>query len=312
MNHFLYNKQIKVQGLYVLLACLLAFSLISSHADAQGFYLRVGGGYSFESAKTEFSDADPNGLTGITQSTDITVSADGSTATVTSLKGSLGAGVKFNATPGYMFNRFIGAELGINYFCGDETLIGRLHTPTTHSEEIAYIRGLDVAPAILLTPGFETINPYVRLGLLIPVAGDLTIETSVDRPNGGGAGTDIAVRGEAEVTPKFSLGYTGAIGIIVPVTDRFSIFGEAEFKSLSIKSDEAEITSYTTTATTDGQTVLVPGEQLEDLPVSEKKFIFKDEFTTSAEEPTDEPRVIPSQEVNASSAGLNIGVRIGF
>lgn len=307
-----YNSTKKMQSLFTLATCLGAAFLLSHETQAQDFYLRVGGGYSFEAAKTEFSDADPNELTGIRQSTDITISADGSTARINSLKGSLGAGYKINVTPGYMFNRFIGAELGINYFHGDETLIGRLHSPMVQSEEVAYIRGVDIVPAILITPGFETVNPYARLGLLIPVAGDLTIETSVDQPNGGGPGTDIAVRGTAEVTPTLSVGYVGAIGVIIPVSDRLSVFGEAEFKSLSIKSDEAEITSYTTTATTDGQTALVPGQQLEDLPVSEKKFIFKDEFTTTQNEPEDQPRVIPSQEVNASGAGINIGVRIGF
>lgn len=314
MKNAFHKRYKKIQGISIILACLLATTLFAHKAHTQGFYLRFGGGYSFETAKTEFSDADPNELTGIRQSTDIFISDDGSIATINSLKGSLGAGYKINVTPGFMFSRFIGAELGINYFHGDETLIGRLHSPVIRSQEIAYIRGIDIVPAVLITPGFENINPYARLGLLIPVAGDLTIETSVDQPNGGGAGTDIAVRGTAEVTPKLSVGYVGAIGVIVPISDRLSIFGEAEFKSLSLKSDEAEITSYRTTATTDGQTMLVPGEQLEDLPVSERKFVFKDEFTvsTTTPGPEDQPRIIPSQTVNASGAGINLGVRIGF
>ena len=79
--------------------------------DSKKIYFRVGAGYSFESGKTEFNNADPGGLTGITQSTDVSVSADGSTANVKSLNGSAGAGVKVNATAGYMFNPYIGAEL---------------------------------------------------------------------------------------------------------------------------------------------------------------------------------------------------------
>ncbi|MBL6448406.1 outer membrane beta-barrel protein [Fulvivirga sp. 29W222] len=297
------------------LIAFLAITTISfSQVQGQGFYLRAGGGYSLQSAKTEFNNADPNELTGIKQSTEVTVSADGSTTNVKSLNGSLGAGFKGNITGGYMFNPYIGAELGINYFHGDETVIGKLSSPVMNSEEVAYIRGVDLSPAIIVTPGFEGINPYARVGLLITAAGDLTIETSADIINGGGAGTDIALRAESEVTAKFSIGYVAAVGILLPVNDRISLFGEAEFKSFTIKSDEAEIKSFTTSAISDGQSVLVPGQQLEDMPVSEKKFIFKDDYTFSntTPQPEDQPTTIPSQEVNASGAGINIGIRISF
>ncbi|MCB0472846.1 MAG: hypothetical protein KDC56_07285 [Flavobacteriaceae bacterium] len=54
-----------------------------------------------------------------------------------------------------------------------------------------------------------------------------------------------------------------------------------------------------------------PGQQLEDLPVSQKEFIFSDNYTLSATSPaaTNEPRTIPTQYVNTSGAGINIGIR---
>lgn len=299
---------------YKIFTSLLILAFIVTQVKAQEFYLRSSAGYSFESAQTEFNDADPNDITGIEPSTNVTVSADGSTSRIESLNGTLGDGFKFNITGGYMFNQFIGAELGINYFHGDETMIGALSSPVTVSEQVAYIRGFDLSPAIFVTPGFEGINPYAKLGLLMTAAGDLTIETSVLRPNGGGAGTDIRVDAEAEVTSKFSVGYVGAVGVLLPVNDRLSIFIECEFKSFTIKSDEAEITSYRTVSISGGQETPVPGEQLSDLSVSEKQFVFEEEFTISntSPQPTNEPRSVPSQFVNAGGAGLNLGVRIGF
>lgn len=282
----------------------------TQQATAQGFYLRAGGGYSIEAAKSEFNDADPNDLTGIQQSTDITVNSNGAT-TIESLNGTVGEGYKINLTGGYMFNPYIGVELGINYFHGDETLIGRLNSPEVQSEEIAYIRGFDISPAVILTPGYEGVNPYARVGLLMTAAGDLTIETSAYQPNGAAPGTDIEVNAESEVTSKFSIGYVGALGVLVPVNDRISLFGEAEFKSFSIQSDEAEIKEFETMAIQDGQRVPVPGQQLEDLPVAEKEFRFEDEFTITGENP-DEPRPIPRQYVNASGLGLNVGIRYNF
>lgn len=275
------------------------------------FYIRVSTGYSFESGKTEFNNADPNGLTGIMQSTDVTVSADGSNVNVKSLNGTVGAGIKINVTGGYMFNPFIGAEMGISYFHGDKTMIGRLRSPQVTSEENTYLRGFDVAPGLILTPNFKKVNPYARMGLIVPIAGDLTIETMARQKDGGGQGTDILVEAKSEVKSKFSVGYFGAIGLNYPVSNNLSIFGEVEIKSLSIKSKSAEITEYTTTAITDGQSQLVPGQQLEDLPVYEKQFEFSDDFnqSTTTQPNQNAPRQIPTQFVNASGIGVNVGIR---
>lgn len=301
-----------------LMACVLATTTYVTQAqndmtpiEDSNFYIRVGTGYSFQSGKTEFNNADPNELTGIKQSTDITVNADGSSLNVKSLTGTAGAGIKANVTGGYMFNPYIGVELGISYFHGDKTMIGRLRSPQINSEANTYLRGFDVAPGIFLTPNFKTVSPYARLGLIVPVAGDLTIETIARQKNGGGEGTDILVQATSEVQAKFSVGYFGAMGISYPISDNLSIFGEVEIKNLSIKSKKAEIKEYSTTAITGGQSQLIPGQQLTDLPVYEREFEFSDEFDQSTTTPPNQnsPRKIPTQFVNASGTGFNVGVR---
>lgn len=302
----------------VLISAVLIFTSYFAHSQenitvdaSQKLYFRVSAGYSFESGKTEFNNADPNGLTGIMQSTDVTINADGSSVNVKSLNGTVGAGIKANITAGYMFSPYIGAELGVSYFHGDRTMIGRLRSPQTISEENTYLRGFDVAPGVFLTPNFKTLNPYARMGIIVPVAGKLTIETMARKPNGAGAGTDLMVEGKSEVTARFSVGYFGALGIDYPINDNLSIFGEVEIKNLSIKSKSAEITEYSTTAITNGQSQLVPGQQLADLPVYEKQFNFTDDYNQSTTTPPNQngPRQIPTQFVNASGTGINVGVR---
>lgn len=300
-----------------LIVCVLASSTYLTQAqndiiiNDSNFYIRVSTGYSFESGKTEFNNADPNGLTGIMQSTDITVSADGSNVNVKSLNGTVGAGIKVNVTGGYMFNPYIGAEMGVSYFHGDKTMIGRLRSPQVTSEENTYLRGFDVAPGLILTPNFKKVNPYARMGLIVPIAGDLTIETVARQKDGGGQGTDILVQAKSEVKSKFSVGYFGAVGLNYPVSSNLSIFGEVEIKNLSIKSKSAEIIEYSTTAITDGQSQLVPGQQLADLPVYEKQFEFSDDYnqSTTTQPNQDAPRQIPTQFVNASGIGVNVGIR---
>ena len=280
--------------------------------DSKKIFFRLGAGYSFETGKTEFNDADPNGLTGIKQSTDVNVSADGSSANVKSLNGTAGAGVKAYITAGYMFNSYIGAELTFDYFHSDKTMIGRLRSPQATSEENIYLRGFDVAPGIFLTPNFKTFDPYARIGLIVPIAGELTIETRARKVNGGGPGTDIMVEATSKVKSEFSIGYYGALGVNYPINHNLSIFGEVQINNLSIKSKSAKITEYTTTAITNGQSQLVPGQQLTDLPVYNKQFDFTDDYSQSTTTPPNQtaPRKIPTQFVNTSSTGINFGIRL--
>lgn len=293
-----------------LLLCTAIFALASAKSYSQEFYIRGGVGYSLENAGTEFNNADPNGLTMIQQSTDITVNPDGS-ARVKSLNGTLGSGFKGTVTFGYMFNQYVGAELGFNYFTGEEKTIGKLTSPMMQSEAKAYLEGLDVMPALFLTPGFAKLNPYARVGLLIPVAGKLYIDSQAYAPDAGGPGVDINVKAKTEVESRFSVGFAGALGVSYPLSPKLQIFGEVEMKSLSIKSKSAQIKEYETTAVTSAGTALVPGQQLADLPRNETHFEFEDEYTQGADDP-DSPRKIPTQYVNASGIGFNLGIRYSF
>jgi len=294
-----------------LLVCTLIMALAAStKSNAQEFYVRGGVGISTQSGKTEFNNADPNGLTNIQQSTDITVGADG-TARVKALNGTLGGGFKGTITAGYMFNQYIGAELGFNYFSGYDKTIGKLTTPAFRSEEVAYLEGLDIVPAIYITPGFSKLNPYARIGAIMPAAGKLNIETSVVQVNGAGPGADIHVDALSEVKSKFSIGFIGALGVTYPISPKMQVFGEVEFKNLSIKSKSAEIKEYSTTAVAGGQSTLIEGQQLADLPMNETHFEFSDEYTQGAPD-ENAPRKIPTQYVNAGGVGINVGIRYSF
>lgn len=301
----------------IMLVALLVVGLSTQAQDqnvkkSKGFYLSAGGGFIAQSGKTEYNNADPNGITMIQQSTEI--STDGSTINIKTLNGTLGGGFKFNFTGGYMFNDYVGVELGINYFNGSKETIGKFTSPQLISEEIAYIRGVDLMPAIYLTPNFKKLNPYARLGLVMTGTGKLQIDTNVKQIDGGGSGTDIVVNAETEVKSKFSTGFAGAAGVTYPIGDKLSLFGEVEFRNFSIKSKSASIKKYETKAVTGNQSQLVPGQQLADLPTSEKEFIFTDNYSQSATSPSpaNEPRKIPTQFVNTSGVGVNLGVKYSF
>ncbi len=303
-NYFLNYLSINTRSLFLGAFCLI----IPFLSEAQtGFYVRASGGYSFQASKTAFNDADPLGITGIEPSTDIRVNAIGETR-VQSLQGTVGGGYKLTLAGGYMFNLYIGAELGINYFNGTEELIGRLETPTFFSEVTTQIEGFDITPAIVLTPGLAGLNPYARIGLFLTATGDLKLNTYVRDDNFQDTSVPVEIRAESEVQPQFSIGYLGALGALYPINEQISIMAEVEIKSFTLKSNEAKIISYRTTS----QGEEVPGQQLADLPIRDKQFDFSDDFVESENPDPNEPRTLPTQFVNANGIGFNLGLWYKF
>ncbi len=306
-------EEISESGLRSALLVMLALLLLGGGLQAQHFYFRAGGGYAFETSGTAFNDTDPLEITMVESSTNITVNADGAT-TVESLQGTLGEGYRFNLTAGYMLNEYLGLEVGGTYFNGRRRNIGKFNSPIFQSQATAYIEGVDIMPAVFVTPGLDRFNPYARIGPLLTAAGDLTIETVVNQLGAGPGGSDIQIRALSEVQSEFSVGYSGALGVNYALTNNIRIFGEAKLINFTIKSESAEIQQFTTAAVSEGGAVLVEGGQLEDLPVRDKQFVFADEFTfdAEAEQPENEPTVLPRQRVNVSSIGFNFGVQLSL
>ena len=290
----------------VLLLSAAACMLVATTVNAQKFYLKAVGGYIFPASSAAYNNADPYGLTSIQPSTSISISADGSNATIKSLNGSLGTGYKFGLAGGYHFTKHIAAELAINHFSSNDITIGKYSSPLVNEKEVAYIRGYDISPTIVLSANTNKFEPYLRVGLIFTGPGSLWVKTTADEPNGGGAGTDIAVHANSKVNSKFSVGALGAAGIKINTNKRWSIFGEAEYKAFSITGKSAKITDYSTIASSHGQAHLVTGKQLADLPLYQKSFIFSNTFqqpTNATAVDMTQPPMLPTQKVNLSGVG---------
>ncbi|MBC7934489.1 MAG: hypothetical protein H7Y86_03895 [Rhizobacter sp.] len=188
----------------------VAASMLAVSVNAQKFYLKASGGYVLPASGTAYNNADPNGLTSIQPYTSVTISAEGSKATVKSLNGSLGTGYKFGSAGVYQFTNHIAAELAVNYFDGKSILIGKYISPLATEREVAYVKVFDISPSIVVRANAKIIDPYFRAGLIFTALGTLWIRTSVDEPNGAGAGVDSAVRAKTKVKSKFSVGALGA------------------------------------------------------------------------------------------------------
>jgi hypothetical protein len=263
----------------------------------QGFYVKAGAGYAFPIASQELFEE--------TDASEIVNQASVVTTKTSIVKGSYGAGINFNAAAGYKFSPFIGIDLNLSYLMGKEfsgnTVIDPANGTTFSINESAKSTGFFVAPAIMLMAGTENIRPY---GLVGVIAGSVKMEeqTTLSTDN-----TDVQATYTVKNETKGDLafGFRGGVGVDFNISDRFSIFVEGIFNSLTYYAKSSEVV----TANADGDDVL------SDLTVRQRETVYVDEITITTingNEQVDDEK--PLEELRSprplSSVGVNVGLKI--
>ncbi|GAA0562793.1 outer membrane beta-barrel protein [Chitinophaga japonensis] len=258
------------------------FAQSPSTAPASKFYLKAGGGYFFSVFPGQFPDVGPYPPHDIRQSYN---PANGETTTISDkvLTGSYGAGARGGIAFGWNINRYIALEGAINYYHSKENLMTRQVTTVEGTgqeagsiESRGYANAFDFAPGIVINPGFEKINPYVRFGMVIPFWGRLHIETTANTntPVSASAVAQTAIHREEEVHPNITLGFQGALGVVIPVGRRLDIYVETEYRNVPAESKKKEVTSYDENTqvinTSNGQVISTQHRGLEDLSTAER------------------------------------------
>ncbi len=273
-----------------MLMLVFVISLFSNTLFAQGAYVKINAGYGFIMS----SSVAHNYSQTTTSSPSFTYSNTNEAVNL-----SLGKGLNFGGAFGYMFNKNIGAELGISYLLGGTTKFGNEsnyapghsnYEQTVHSNMLRFI------PSLVIASGFEGINPYAKFGLLIGT-GSIFFDGDLD------ADGNIAVE-NWKYNGGFALGLNSAIGAIFTMNDNISIFGEIDMVNLSYAPTKGELTESTLNGV----------DQLPTMTTSEKEIEFVDSYTfESANPPSDSE---PSKEIKFKmpygSVGLNVGLKINF
>jgi hypothetical protein len=182
----------------ILYSSLLVLS--SSLSFAQQWYLGLGGGYGFPVAGQS-------------------VASYSTAYAFTTQTLSYGKGDNYGAYGGYMFNKYIGAQLGVSYIAGGTTfttaysdLVGvtnYLYTTTQYGDMLRLI------PAVRLQCGTDRLKPYVNIGFIAGIA------TTVTYGNSSFAGEYYKFSGGS------SFGFHGALGFQFICSKVFALFAEA-------------------------------------------------------------------------------------
>ncbi len=232
---------------------LIAASLLSGQAMAQGFYFNAGLGYAMPFAgQTTYNTPTPyngntNGYSGTSVNTSYKQAFSLNSA-------SFATGTKMGLGIGYMLSEHVGLQLdasfslsNVAYIYADKNvafynstgnkLMGDLTTTQTANSPFFLM------PSLLIQSGGDKVNLYTRMGVALPVSSKVILTQDLNIPvSSGSPEHDIFTW---DVKSSFSLGLTAAAGVKYKVNDRLSIWGEVSMLSMSLYTKEMNLTGIT-------------------------------------------------------------------
>lgn len=204
---------------------------ISSSSNSKGFYIDVYAGYAYKMSTENLVNSFEM----------YNVSMENGNTKYEVIHISLGQGFNFGGTVGYMFNKYIGTEIGISYIWG-KTFEANIHTELTNEKYTLASNMVRVLPSIVLHTGFKKFNPYARLGLVIGIGKVIYAYEDYYIPQT----TEIKYYGGV------AFGVNAALGSTFTLNNRFSLFGEISTINMSYGPAKSKITK----ATENGQDIL--------------------------------------------------------
>lgn len=224
--------------------------LLGSYASIQAqnsFYIKLGGGYAFPSASY---------IIGTNNSSIYLRETDPETGFYNpafidkyeAVKGSYATGATASGTIGYMFSENMGVEINASYLHGKEYTTSKTSQDIIDDEIIRGSKGrttseamiMLASPSFILTTGENTLKPYLSAGV---VFGFIKVNSTYRYYSTYDVGNQSEERDE-KYTGGLSLGLRGALGLDIKLSQRFHVFSEVAFTSLSFYPEEKEITKY--------------------------------------------------------------------
>ena len=300
------------------------------------FYVKIAGGYYFSVFPGQFPKV------GSYQPHDQHLEYNPTTQSSTSvsekvLTGSYGAGGRGGLSFGWNINRYIAVEGTFNYYRSKKNLMTREITTMAGSnqtvgkiESHGYVEAIDFAPGVVISPGFQKVNPYVRFGMVVPLWGNLKIETDASKSGTATVGgqtvlTQTAIHRNETVKPNVTVGFQGAMGVVFPVAKKLDIFVEAEYRNIPVRSKKKEVTAYDETISllnpANGSLISQQHRGLDGLSTAERNTKYVTTLDQTSNTPVsqqgakviyknnDQPANDLKSYINIGGLGANLGLR---
>ena len=231
---------------------LIATTMMAQTEKSESWYFKVGGSYFNQTASTEFPTVGGNdALSKVYQG--------GKLISEESITGSFGQGFRTGVTAGYRFNARLGVEMGINYYSSNEKTMAQTVsdlpiTPTgVYSfKSVGQITAFDLAPSLVLFLGeHKGFEPYTKVGILVPIHGDLEITSDAYAPtiNNDAIVGFANVHSVDVVKPNPTIGFSAAMGTSYKIGKNISLFAELEYRNFTVHGKTKETTEFTLNGT---------------------------------------------------------------
>jgi hypothetical protein len=214
-----------------------------------------------------------------------------------------GNGFNFTAAFGSSVTKYFGAELGVNYFMGlpmkgenTMTLSG-----STITEKISvYGWMLQLVPAIILSPGLEKLNPYMKLGAIFGIVPVFYQENKNDQ-------NSSVIYSANYVKKKYhggvAIGFTASAGCEYNLSKKFACYAEVNFNGIDYNPTKSSLVAYEVNGI----------NNLESLSTRDRETEFVDSrVISSSSQSGNEPLKAIKQSYPFSNVALNIGLKLRF
>jgi hypothetical protein len=256
--------------------------LFSTSVFAQDFYFTAGGGYGFGMSTQN--------LPGFYNSR-----SNNDSATYEQINISLGKGLNFGASFGYMFREYLGAEIGISYLLGSKTQVKDItdYGESVYSYSASMLR---LVPSIVVSAGLDKVNPYAKFGLIIGI-GSVSNDLTNDEDSS-------FVEKNYVMNGGVAFGCSAAAGVLVKLNKHFSFFGEINLVNLSYAPTKGELIHATY-----NNNDMLPG-----MSVKEKETEYVNNYTYNYQTPSpeDQPNKELKNRLPFGSIGINVGVQFRY
>lgn len=268
----------------LIFSTLFATVLCSHDADAQNVYFGVGGGYATGLASQTMTFNE----TGFTNNEHF----------YETVKGTYGKGINFGMFAGYMFNPNISAEFGISYLAGGKTKRHYVKESSGIEDLVLSAKMIRITPSLRMTAGDGKMKPYMRIGMVVGVAGKIT-ENDTWTDTGCNCGNSETTW---EYTGGVSFGATSAFGGNYTINEKISLFGELNFIAQSWAPEKGLMT----------KSMFNGADELPNKTTNQKEIDFVKSYTTTSPTNTSAPTTQMKNYSSFSSIGINIGLTYSF
>ncbi len=272
----------------IFIICSIFFSLITNAQSDKGLYASINSGYNFGTGNPDYYQSAVLGIVNTNQ-------ISSSTSTTEIIKLPLGKGINIGADFGYMINKNMGFEIGFNYLLGGKTTANQTNYNGDYGNSEVAAKMIQIKPTIIFRAGFDKINPYAKIGLVIG-SGKIT-NTQIEKN-----GTDIFIDSR-EFSGGTPIGFQAGLGLLCQLSQKLSLLGELNLVSLEYAPNKGILTESSKNGV----------DMLPTKTIKQKEIEFLDSFTdTGAPENPNEPSKSPKLPFSFNSFGLNIGLQYHF